>query len=161
MKVFSTIWKGIMKVTEVIIVIQLSLISLILLHQVVMRHVFNNPPIWSDELSLFLIVWVTFLGIGYGVNHRMHVRMTLVEGLLPPAGRKAVYIINNVICLAACVSVINASLSYFNRFSAATSPALRLPYGFVYIVLPVGFVLASMSFVVEIIKACRGDLPKI
>ena len=92
-KILGTLWVGIMKLTEIAIVIQLGLFVIILVYQVVMRYVFNSPPVWSEELALFLMVWVTFLGVGYGVNRRLHVRMSLFESYLPRFGRKILVLV--------------------------------------------------------------------
>lgn len=37
-----------------------SLLVLVCFVNVVARHVFNHPFVWSDELSLYLLVWLVF-----------------------------------------------------------------------------------------------------
>ena len=35
--------------------------TLVILYQVFMRYVLNDPPTWSEEMSRFMMVWMTFL----------------------------------------------------------------------------------------------------
>ena len=161
MKALNKLWEGLMKFVEAVIVIQLSLLSLVLVYQVIMRYVFNNPPVWSEELALFLMQWITFIGVSYGIHKRLHVRMPALELRLPPTWRKALVISSNILCLTACFLAIRPAWAYFSRMAVVTSPAMRLPYGFVYICLPIGYTLVVMSFIVDIIRVCKGDLPRI
>ena len=53
-----------------------------IVYDVVMRHIFNDPTIWADELSCYLLVGITFLGAAYTLAVNGHIRVeTFVERL--------------------------------------------------------------------------------
>ena len=62
-------------------------------YDVVMRHIFNDPTIWADEVSCYLLVGVTFLGAAYTLSKDGHVRIeTLVDRLRPKTRRRLEFI---------------------------------------------------------------------
>jgi len=160
MNALKKVWLAVMKCTEHIIVFQLLIMCLVLFAQVVARYVFNRPLIWSEELSLFLMTWVTFMGISYGVSHRLHVRMTSLESKFPKAVRKALFLLVDLICLSACAVSMQPALSYFTKMASVYAPGFQISYGFVYLCIPVGFVLTIISIVVDMARVCKGDLPE-
>ncbi len=52
------------------------------------RYVFNQSLYFSDELNQFLIVIITFMGLGYITRKGKHIRMSAFYDMLAPAGRK-------------------------------------------------------------------------
>ena len=53
-----------------------------IVYDVVMRHIFNDPTIWADEVSCYLLVGITFLGGAYTLVVNGHIRVeTFVERL--------------------------------------------------------------------------------
>ena len=60
---------------------------------VVMRYVFNNPLTWSDELSVILMLWMTFWSAAFVVPEREHVSFDLVYSLFDARGRRKIALI--------------------------------------------------------------------
>lgn len=44
---------------------------------------FVRNPRWTQELAILCMVWLCFLGSGYGIKEGLHVRMTVIEYILP------------------------------------------------------------------------------
>jgi C4-dicarboxylate transporter DctQ subunit len=78
-----------------VIVMMLSMV-----YDVVMRHIFNRPTIWADELSCFLLVGVSFLGAAYALKTDSHVRIETFVGLLPPRVKNFVETVTDVLSVA-------------------------------------------------------------
>ena len=51
--------------------------------QVVLRYGFNYPQAWAEEVSRYLLAWIILLGAAVAVAHRSHIRVDIVETLLP------------------------------------------------------------------------------
>lgn len=159
MSVIKKTWDGIMKITEVITISGLIGIWLILMYQVVMRFVFNNPPVWSEELSMSLIIWVCFFGVSYGVRHRMHIRMTTFVKHLPPKAQKMLAILMDIIMLGAVIYLMPNAWGYFLSRCPVISTTMGISCGFVYVCIPVGLGLLILSLIGDIIRIFQGDLP--
>lgn len=159
MKVISKIWNGIMKTTEVIVVIGLVAIWIVLFYQVIMRFVFNNPPEWSEELSMSLIIWVCFFGVSYGVHKRMHIRMTTLVNRFSKKAQAVFAILMDIIMLVAVCIILPYSWEYFVSRSVVISTTMRISQGFVMISVPIGYFLLIISLIGDIIRIFKGDLP--
>lgn len=47
------------------------------------RYVLNDTPTWVEQLSLLLVVWITFLGAAAGVWYRTHLSIEFIRESLP------------------------------------------------------------------------------
>ena len=159
MNLLRKAWDILMKLVEYVIVFGLVAICLILLYQVISRYLFNKPLIWSEELSLFLLTWVCFIGVSYGIKHRMHIRMSSLVKVFPLQAQKFLAILVDLLCIGGCLAVMPDSWAYFLKQCFIRSPGMQLPYGFVVVCLPVGFALAIISLLMDIGRVWQGDLP--
>ncbi|MDR3231406.1 MAG: TRAP transporter small permease [Synergistaceae bacterium] len=159
MKKLEKFWSALMKLTERVVVFQLGALCLVLLYQVISRYVFNKPLIWSEEMALYLLTWVTFIGLPYAIHRRAHVRMTSLEVFLPRNARKWTLTLMDVVFGVACAAAFMPSVEYFMTMTGSHSPGMRLNYGFVYVCMPAGFTLTILSLVVDIGRLWTGDIP--
>jgi TRAP-type C4-dicarboxylate transport system permease small subunit len=51
--------------------------------QVVARYVFNSPFTWSEELSRYLFIWLSFLGAWWAWIRREHLGIDALPHMLP------------------------------------------------------------------------------
>lgn len=154
------VWNGIMKVVEVLVVISLCLIGIVLFAQVIARYVFGSPMLWPEEATVSLMIWITFLGLSYGVEHRLHVRMNSFVVKLPMRVQQVLAVLMDVIMLVATIYLVPTAAAYFTSRSTVISPSLGISYGFVYFCIPVGFILLACSLIRDIIRIIKGDIPK-
>ena len=47
------------------------------------RYVLNATPTWVEQLSLLLVVWITFLGAAAGVRHHRHLAVDFIREAMP------------------------------------------------------------------------------
>ena len=66
-------------------------------YDVVMRHIFNKPTIWADELSCYLLVGISFLGAAYALNTDGHVHIEAVVRKLPPKTSNVLELITDIL----------------------------------------------------------------
>lgn len=74
---------GLHKLEEYSLILCLTVMGIILFVQIIMRTVFSAPLKWAEELARYLQIWITFLGIGYGIRRGSHIGMTLLRDRLP------------------------------------------------------------------------------
>lgn len=51
--------------------------------QVIFRYVLNQPLVWSEELAIYLFIWIAFLGASMGVATGGHYGIELLKNKLP------------------------------------------------------------------------------
>jgi TRAP-type C4-dicarboxylate transport system permease small subunit len=64
----------------------LKMVSIII--DVIMRHIFNAPTTWADEVSCYLLVSITFLGAAYTLNLDGHIRVEAIITKFNPTYRR-------------------------------------------------------------------------
>lgn len=52
-------------------------------YNVVMRYVFENPPVWGDLLTVLSNIWLVFLALALTVRDKDHIALDLIYSWLP------------------------------------------------------------------------------
>ena len=59
--------------------IMLLVMVVIVCFQVFARKLFSYTPTWSLDVTIFLLIWFSFLGIAMGFRERIHLAFTSIE----------------------------------------------------------------------------------
>ncbi|MFA3918332.1 TRAP transporter small permease [Ruegeria hyattellae] len=118
------------------------------------RYVFSQSIYFSEELNEFLIVIVTFMGLGYATRKGIHIRMSAIYDALPINIRKGLMVV-----IAAATAVVMAvlawyALEYVQKVASRgrITPALQLPLYLTYVWVAIGLALASIQYVLTAIR---------
>jgi TRAP-type C4-dicarboxylate transport system permease small subunit len=60
------------------------------------RYVLNDTPTWVEQVSLLLIMVITFLGAAVGVNQNTHLSVVLFRNLVPSWVRTIFVVVSDV-----------------------------------------------------------------
>ena len=52
-------------------------------YNIVMRYVFENPPVWGDLLTVLSNIWLVFIALALTVRDRDHIALDLIYSWLP------------------------------------------------------------------------------
>jgi len=128
-------------------------LSVLLIINVIARE-FGQSIYFAEELSEFLVIFTTFVGVSYGVRRARHIRMGAFLDLMPASAEKVFTIIISAVSATVMFIMANASYQYLmHSFNMGhTTPALRLPYWIFYVIVPVGFFMAGIQYIRTIIK---------
>ena len=121
---------------------------------VISRFVFNNAITFTDELNMIFIVVVTYAGLSYAARNGRHIRMSAIYDAMPAKTRKVLMIV-----MASVTSAFMFSLSYYSYYyifevyqSGRILPALGLPVFYIYLWVPVGFVVTGLQYAFTVVK---------
>ncbi|NLK13223.1 MAG: TRAP transporter small permease subunit [Spirochaetales bacterium] len=114
--------KAVYNVANWICIVALFLIIVVLLIVVIGRYFFNVTPSWSEEFSLFLLVWVGLFSSCIAEYHRSHVRLSFIDTMFPPKLLRAFGIIRYFLKLVFFMLMVYYGLLIFittkQRFGA-------------------------------------------
>jgi TRAP-type C4-dicarboxylate transport system permease small subunit len=79
---------GYCKLIEVVLVALLAAMVLMVFGNVVLRYGFNSGITFSEELSRWAFVWMTFLGAIVAIKDNGHLGTDMLVGRLGPTGKK-------------------------------------------------------------------------
>ena len=105
MKVLDKIKFVFDKILEVLGIICLSIMTIMIVYQVVARYVFNKPSAFSEALAQFLFVWMIMFGSAYVYGTLEHLTIDILKDKFPPKLNLVVEIFTNI-CLFVFVLLI-------------------------------------------------------
>ena len=131
----------------------LSLLSMVLIVvlQVCTRKFFNFVFFWSEEVTLLLLGWFTYMGIAIGFREHLHLEMDMIESLIPA---KANWVLGKII--QASAFLFGAYLIYYGidfciLTMDSTMPATKLPNAAIYGVMPVTGAMICVYMILQFI----------
>ena len=140
----------------------LAVMVCLMLWQVFTRYVLQTPALFTEEMLRFTMIWMALLGSAYCFGRRKHLSLVFVLEVLSPSKRRVVTIINDIIVLCFAFFIlflggIRAVESTMQQFS----PILRVPIGYVYLILPITavliFILQSLNMIDVIQNGDRSN----
>ena len=138
---------------ETILVFLLAAISVIMMTQVVARTLFSSMS-WPEEFSRYCYIWTVLLSLGYTIKKGNMLRVGILMDMLPHKLRKSMEILTNIIMLVLFGILFYYSIIYTNkiRITGQTSPAMQIPMWIMYLSTIIGFGLASIRMIQEIVN---------
>ncbi|MBG9588286.1 TRAP transporter small permease [Cytobacillus firmus] len=130
-----------------ILILLFFIMVIVVFLQVLFRFVLDQPLAWTEELSRYLLVWITFLGAGFAVSVKAHPSIELLFEKANQAVRRVLLALSTVLVVFFFYQIIVNSFVFIERSMMQTSPALQLPMGMVYMVIPI----ASILFVINLL----------
>lgn len=115
---------------------------------VVGRFLLGQSIFVTEELNQFLVVMITFVGIGYAAREGRHIRMTAFYDALPDRPRKALMVVICVTTSAAMFVLAWMSWGYVAGVAnlGRIAPALGVPIWWAFVWLPLGFAVTGIQY---------------
>ena len=117
-----------------------TIMAILVVAQVVLRYVFNDPLTWSEEMARILFIYLAFVGIGAAYGRRRHMFIDALILELPATLKRIVEFSVVGIASAFLIAVIVITLRSIVELHRMdiTTPALDYPMALVYLVIPLG-----------------------
>ena len=107
--------------------------------QVATRYLLNSPSSYTQELATYLLIWISMLGSAYAVRLKAHLGVDVITRKLRGRSERIAhyFIYLMIIAFAAIVFLYGGGrLVYITLTLEQLSAALRVPIGYVYLVIP-------------------------
>jgi len=149
--VFRTIKRVLDRSLELLVIVVVVVLVVDVLWQVFTRFILKDPSTWSEELAVFMLVWVSLLGAAVALNRGAHLGIDYFVGKLTP--RKRLYTETFAFL---CVALFSFTVMVLGGIKLVTStlrlqqlsPALGIRVGYVYLAIPIsGFFLVLYSVI--------------
>ena len=136
---------------EVFVGAALAFSAGLLFVNVVLRYWFLAPISWAEELSLYLVVWMVFVGASIATRTRGHIAIDLLALALSPANRRWLALAVGLVVLVFLVFFIYYSAGHTLRIRASgqVTPVMQQPMWLAYLAMPAGGALMFL-------RACQA-----
>ncbi len=133
--------------TRASLVLAAALMLAALCYQVLMRYVFSDPSIWSEEAAVLLFSWTVLGGLALGVREGWHVRLTLLPDALPRGARIWTERATDLVTGALGVFLAWSGWRFLDMTSGSVSAAIGYPVEILNILAPLsGGLMALFAF---------------
>ncbi|MCH9675224.1 MAG: TRAP transporter small permease [Gammaproteobacteria bacterium] len=127
----------------------LTIMSLLVFYQVVMRYAFHRPTSWSDEIAVYAMLWGVYLSASWCVRERTHIRVMNFIQMFPKKMQTGLTVTSDLIWFAFAILMtwqgILLDLSLWeSRFE---SPALKIDQKWPYLCIAVGFGMMTLRLI--------------
>lgn len=145
------------KIEEVILCVGVSMLAIILIVNVIARKA-GTSIYFIDEIAMFLVIWITFIGLSYAARKGRHIRMAAIFDLSPTRVQKImIFVISTISAVVMFyLTYISVNYVYTTYRWQQVAPALRMPYWIGIAIVPVGFFLAGIHYVRTIVKNIKA-----
>lgn len=149
---------ALLKIEEFILSYGTISLAVLVVGSVISRSVFNRSWIFMEEVANTLMIFITFLGLGYCVRKARHIRMSAIHDMLPKPIRKLL-----IILVSVGTAITMAILGYWallytsQAYNAGNvTPALRIPIFYIVMWVPIGFFMAAIEYLMTVYKNLRS-----
>ena len=126
------------------------------------RYVMNDALSWTMELARYLMVWITLFGASAGAKRNLHLKLAV--NLFSLFSAKKVFLVKiflNLCTISFLVVMAYKGIQYCLITNMYISPALKVPMGYIWGVVPLNAILMSFfiirSTVTELISLLRRN----
>ena len=123
---------------------------------VILRRVFNAPLIFADEVSGYLLVLVTMLGIGYTLQEDAHIQVLMVIDNISRRRRAQLHVMMSTVAIAYALILLylTSQLTWESYQLKAFSPTpSQLPIYPFQMVMPLGCLFFLFQLVIGMIQS--------
>jgi len=127
-----------------LLAVLLSLITVGVFVQVVLRYSVQQSFLWGEELSTFAFVWCIFLGAVVNVRRRTNFAFEFFVEVLPGRWAIAHRLFIDLIVLACCLILVRQGWVFAELSTKRLSPALGISLLIPTIILPISGLLMAV-----------------
>lgn len=156
MKKVIQIWD---KTEGILIFILIGVASFLIFQEVVLRYLFNTGWSGSYEITIFALIWCTFIGTSLGIKQNIHIGVDVLVLKFKPKYQRIIIIIAIVFCcmFGLIIAVKGFEFSKFISRGHLLSRDLRIPMEIGYLAIPVGGVLICLRFIERLVYVLKGE----
>lgn len=132
--------------------VTLTLATIVVNANVIMRYFLKSPIHWSEEVATGLFVWTVFIGSAYAYRKHAHLGVDILVNAFPDRIRAVVKVIMDILELFVLVMLFYISSLYVMNTLDKLSNTLRVPSWYVSSAVPIGFGLSLIYSIYFLIK---------
>ena len=146
------------RLLKVAIAICLAAMVVLVFTNVVMRYLFNSGIATSEELSRWLLVWLTFLGAIVALRQHAHLGVDTLVRALPPRGKLVCFMLSYLLMFYVDGLLTLGSWKQAVLTFGDTAPASGISVGLFFYSSGLVFgVSAAVILLVDLVRVLSGS----
>ena len=141
---------------KAVIALCLAVMVVLVFGNVVLRYVFNSGITISEELSRWLMVWLTFLGAIVALREHAHLGVDTLVRALPASGKRICFVLSYSLMLFADWLLLSGSWKQIIITAGDRAPATNLSVGLFYGAGLVFGISAGVILIYDLVRVLTG-----
>lgn len=148
-------------------ILMIFMFSIIILmsYQTLGRYLFvkvlgiNMTIAWTEELSRFIFIWMTYLAVPLSIKHRNMIRVDALVNALPKKWQNALWSAGDFLFLILGCGIFFYGVKHVRMLMMfpQTTAVLGISYATVYLILPIGFSLIIIRLLQDLYRQYQTE----
>lgn len=151
-KILDKVFTGIDYLLGIFMALMVSFVFL----NAVLRTVFNSGLVWSEELSRYTFVFITYLGAIGAMRANAHLGMDTVVRRFPGISKVLVYICNQILIMITMLILLYGSYVMTIQNLHSKAAATGIPLGYIYAIGILTSAAIAINNIANIIKVIKN-----
>ena len=144
-----------LRATQALVIGMLLTIVVVLSAQIIARYIFELPLVWSEELVLVLLVWITFLGSALVLEKKGHINIDFALRLFPERLQRAIELCTAALMVVFCGILVFGGWIMVTSTLDSNMPGLKISVAWLYGGTLLGGVLMFLTAIEQFIQHVR------
>lgn len=131
----------------------------VFLAEIVARYFFNNPLLWTYEVSTLAYTWTIMFGACLAARHRTHIKFDLLYEKFSRRSRLMIDIGGNVAVILLFLAALYPSWDFISFSKVSKTPVLLIPMSIGFFPFLVFLVLTMVHLGVDTYRAVQALRP--
>lgn len=131
-------------------VVIICVICFTILFQVASRFLFKVPLSWTEEVSRFSLIWLTFISASIALRDNGHFAVDVISHRLSATSQKYYQIGIFLLMLVYLFTILKTGITLVPIAHMQESPALDIHMSYVYLAIPCGAALMIVNILLKI-----------
>ena len=156
-KVLSFIWENLELGICLVSMIGMTILTF---SQVIARYVFDNSFSWTEEVTRYLMIWLTFGGSAYAFRMGAHIGVEALVEKLSPRGKYIIIIVSSLatIVFFFFLGYYGWEHTYQQYLNNQVAPVTRIPIAVPYSAVPVGSFLVILRLIAMLFQHIKNGV---
>lgn len=150
MNIFKKLKEILVKTINILLCILMVCLVIVVFSNAISRYFLNISIPWADEASRFMFIWVSFLGAILAFQSKEHMKFTLVINSVSKRWAYIFKAIASLVTLGILLLLIIGGVTLVTKNMDWFTPALEIPYGIVYLIVPISCVILALLATISV-----------
>lgn len=121
------------RIAQILLVIMVALVFT----NVVLRYVFNSGIYWSEEASLVIVIWFTFIAFALGVKEDLHISISVLPRKMSRFTTVFLTFFKSAVEIICGYILFIYGIKLTRTAASSLLPATGLSNAFTYLIVPI------------------------
>lgn len=151
-KVLYAIDRVVFKIAYGIEFLTTAVLVIAVMLQVFTRYVLRSPLRWTTELCCFMLIYSVFIGGAIALRQGEHVYLDISKIKMPGFLRTTFHVISHLAVYFFIIVTFYYGLQLSISNMGSLSEAMKFPYGYIYMILPISAAMMFLEYTVNLLK---------